>query len=263
MEPAVQARADIRDSILDTIGDTPLVRLSRLGAGLTPQLVAKVEALNPGGSIKDRVGGRDDRGRRARRAAAPGRHARRADVGQHRHGPGDGRAAEGLPRDRGHARQDVQGEDRPAARLRRRGRRLPDQRRARVARVLLLGLGPAGRGDPRARSSPTSTSTRPTRRPTTSPRARRSGSRPGADHALGRRRRHRRHDHRHRALPQGAQPGHRDHRRRPGGLDLQRAVRRRGQGRTWSRASARTSGRRPSTARSSTAGSRSPTRTRS
>lgn len=45
----------IKGSILDAIGDTPLVRLSRLGAGLTPQLVAKVESLNPGGSIKDRV----------------------------------------------------------------------------------------------------------------------------------------------------------------------------------------------------------------
>ena len=45
----------IADSILDAIGHTPLVRLSRYGAGLTPQLVAKVEALNPGGSIKDRV----------------------------------------------------------------------------------------------------------------------------------------------------------------------------------------------------------------
>jgi cystathionine beta-synthase len=47
--------ADIKDTILDAIGGTPLVRLSRLGAGLRPQLVAKVEALNPGGSIKDRV----------------------------------------------------------------------------------------------------------------------------------------------------------------------------------------------------------------
>src|SRR6188472_35567 len=46
---------DIKDSILDAIGSTPLVRLSRLGAGLTPQIVAKVESLNPGGSIKDRV----------------------------------------------------------------------------------------------------------------------------------------------------------------------------------------------------------------
>src|SRR6188508_3640228 len=48
-------RTSIKDSILGAIGDTPLVRLSRIGAGLTPQLVAKVEALNPGGSIKDRV----------------------------------------------------------------------------------------------------------------------------------------------------------------------------------------------------------------
>ncbi|MGD9695063.1 MAG: cystathionine beta-synthase [Thermoleophilia bacterium] len=47
--------ARIHDSILDAIGDTPLVRLSRVGRGLVPQLVGKVEALNPGGSIKDRV----------------------------------------------------------------------------------------------------------------------------------------------------------------------------------------------------------------
>src|SRR5215813_12645972 len=46
---------DIKDSILETVGETPLIRLSRIGAGLTPQLVAKVEYFNPGGSIKDRV----------------------------------------------------------------------------------------------------------------------------------------------------------------------------------------------------------------
>jgi cystathionine beta-synthase len=45
----------IANSILDTIGDTPLVRLSRIGAGLRPQLIAKLEMFNPGGSIKDRV----------------------------------------------------------------------------------------------------------------------------------------------------------------------------------------------------------------
>jgi cystathionine beta-synthase len=54
--PAVRSsRTDIKESILDAIGGTPLVRLSRIGAGVTPQLVAKVESLNPGGSIKDRV----------------------------------------------------------------------------------------------------------------------------------------------------------------------------------------------------------------
>ncbi len=45
----------IRDSILDTIGETPLVRLSRIGARVRPQLLAKLELFNPGGSIKDRV----------------------------------------------------------------------------------------------------------------------------------------------------------------------------------------------------------------
>ena len=45
----------IHDSILEAIGNTPLVRLARLAADLTPQVVAKVESLNPGGSIKDRV----------------------------------------------------------------------------------------------------------------------------------------------------------------------------------------------------------------
>src|SRR5246127_4797724 len=45
----------IAGSILETIGHTPLVRLSRIGAGLRPQLLAKLEVFNPGGSIKDRV----------------------------------------------------------------------------------------------------------------------------------------------------------------------------------------------------------------
>jgi cystathionine beta-synthase len=55
METASRTIADVKDSILEAVGDTPLVRLSRLGRRLKPQLVAKVEALNPGGSIKDRV----------------------------------------------------------------------------------------------------------------------------------------------------------------------------------------------------------------
>src|SRR5687768_10350520 len=46
---------DIRDSILDTVGHTPLVRLSRLCPGVATPIAAKVEVFNPGGSIKDRV----------------------------------------------------------------------------------------------------------------------------------------------------------------------------------------------------------------
>jgi len=54
-EHEATAGQQIHDSILDTVGHTPLVRLSRLAAGVTAQVVAKVEYLNPGGSIKDRV----------------------------------------------------------------------------------------------------------------------------------------------------------------------------------------------------------------
>jgi len=46
----------IYDSILEVIGHTPLVRLHRVGAGLECNLFAKCEFLNPGGSVKDRIG---------------------------------------------------------------------------------------------------------------------------------------------------------------------------------------------------------------
>jgi len=41
--------------ITQTIGHTPLVQLNRVGAGLPGQIVVKVEAFNPLGSIKDRI----------------------------------------------------------------------------------------------------------------------------------------------------------------------------------------------------------------
>ena len=44
------------DSILDTIGNTPLVRFLSIGADLPCTLLAKVEFFNPGGSVKDRIG---------------------------------------------------------------------------------------------------------------------------------------------------------------------------------------------------------------
>ena len=43
-------------TILEAIGHTPLVKLSRVIDGLPITLLAKVECLNPGGSVKDRVG---------------------------------------------------------------------------------------------------------------------------------------------------------------------------------------------------------------
>ena len=46
----------IASDILGLVGNTPLVQLNRLGSGLRPRLVAKLEMLNPGGSVKDRIG---------------------------------------------------------------------------------------------------------------------------------------------------------------------------------------------------------------
>ncbi len=46
----------IFDSIADTIGRTPLVRLNRLQAGLEAELVVKLESFNPMSSVKDRIG---------------------------------------------------------------------------------------------------------------------------------------------------------------------------------------------------------------
>jgi cysteine synthase A len=44
------------DSVVDVVGGTPTVRLGKLGAGLTCSLWGKCEFMNPGGSVKDRIG---------------------------------------------------------------------------------------------------------------------------------------------------------------------------------------------------------------
>lgn len=47
---------DYCDNILDTIGNTPLVRLNSVVRDLPCTILAKVEFFNPGGSVKDRIG---------------------------------------------------------------------------------------------------------------------------------------------------------------------------------------------------------------
>ena len=42
-------------SVVDLVGNTPLVQLTTVAAGLAPLVLAKVEYLNPGGSVKDRI----------------------------------------------------------------------------------------------------------------------------------------------------------------------------------------------------------------
>jgi len=44
------------DNVLETIGNTPLVKLNKVTAGVAPTVLAKVEFFNPGGSVKDRIG---------------------------------------------------------------------------------------------------------------------------------------------------------------------------------------------------------------
>ena len=45
---------EVADSILDLIGNTPLVRMRRIAEGVSCEVLAKLEMLNPGGSVKDR-----------------------------------------------------------------------------------------------------------------------------------------------------------------------------------------------------------------
>ena len=45
----------IADSVLDLIGETPMVRLARIAPADSAEIVGKLESLNPGGSVKDRI----------------------------------------------------------------------------------------------------------------------------------------------------------------------------------------------------------------
>src|ERR1700693_4553522 len=44
------------NNMLDAIGSTPLMRLSRVASDVQPVVLAKMEMFNPGGSVKDRIG---------------------------------------------------------------------------------------------------------------------------------------------------------------------------------------------------------------
>src|SRR5262249_28137418 len=47
---------DYKETVLGLIGDTPLVRLNKVTRGIEALVLAKMESLNPGGSVKDRIG---------------------------------------------------------------------------------------------------------------------------------------------------------------------------------------------------------------
>ena len=46
----------VYDSVIDAVGGTPIVKLGRLGRDLPGEIYAKLEFMNPGGSVKDRIG---------------------------------------------------------------------------------------------------------------------------------------------------------------------------------------------------------------
>ena len=240
MGPDTALKADIRDSILETIGDTPLVRLSRIDPAIKPQLVAKMELFNPGGSIKDRV---------ALRLIEAAERDGSLRAGGTIIEPTSGNTGTGLA---------------IAARLKgyrviavmpdKMSREKIDLLRAYGAEVVIAPTDVApespqsyyrvadrlteeipGAFQPNQYRNPANPQTH---YETTGPELwRQTGGRADAPR---RRRRHRRDDHRHGALPARAEPQPGRDRRRSGRLDL---LRRRGPSRTWSRAWGRTSGR--------------------
>ena len=186
------------------MGNTPLVALRRMAEGLGAEVVAKLEYLNPGGSVKDRIGvamidAAEARG--ADRAGALG--DRRADQRQHRDRAGDGLRGPRLRAGADPARGDDPGAHRAAAHLRRRGPR--DAVAGRHER----GGGAGGARSSRERERVHAAAVQQPRQPRGPPAHDRRGdlARPRRRGRRARlRRRHRRHDHRRRAGAQGAPP---------------------------------------------------------
>jgi cystathionine beta-synthase len=54
--PSILSREEIYDNIIETLGNTPLVRLHHVTSEVKAEVLAKVEYFNPGGSVKDRIG---------------------------------------------------------------------------------------------------------------------------------------------------------------------------------------------------------------
>ena len=134
-------------TVLDLVGDTPLVRLQRLvpeGAGT---VVAKLEYLNPGGSVKDRIGITMIEAAERDGKLKPGGTIVEPTSGNTGTGLAIAAALKGyrcifvMP-------DKMSQENLAAAGVWGRGRRLPVRGRAGVAGELLLGVRPARRGDP-------------------------------------------------------------------------------------------------------------------
>ena len=250
---------EVANSLLDLVGNTPLVRLGRVGAELAVRPIAKLEMLNPGGSVKDRP------------AVAMIDAAERDGLLQ----PGgtiveptSGNTGVGLAivaAQRGYhcifVMSDKMSEEKVS--LRAYGAEVvvcptavpPEHPDSYYSVADRLTRETPGAFRPDQYSNPANPAEHER---STGPGDLAADRRPG--HALRRGHRHRRHHHRRRALPQGAESRRPDHRRRSGRLGVLRADP--GVRTSW-KASAKTSGPPRSTRRSSTARSWSPTRSRS
>ncbi len=54
-DPAKKTGRKIADSVIDLVGSTPMVRLNRIAGAGAAELLAKLESMTPGGSVKDRI----------------------------------------------------------------------------------------------------------------------------------------------------------------------------------------------------------------
>ena len=52
----VPRNRQVYESVLETIGWTPMIRLTRVTRGIRTPVIGKAEIFNPGGSVKDRIG---------------------------------------------------------------------------------------------------------------------------------------------------------------------------------------------------------------
>ena len=81
----VSSEKRVYDNVLGAMGNTPLVRLKRIGRDLPCPLYAKLELMNPGGSVKDRVGAFIIEQAEKRGELKPGVHDSRAPPALARH----------------------------------------------------------------------------------------------------------------------------------------------------------------------------------
>ena len=135
------------NNILEAIGRTPLVRLNRINQGLKPQIYVKADYINPGGSVKDRIGITMIDEAETQGSPQARRHHHRRHERQYRHGPCSRRRRPRLQDGLHHHRQTVERKSRSPEGARRRSHRLPHRCRARGSAQLLFGREKARQGN--------------------------------------------------------------------------------------------------------------------